>query len=222
MNDSILSRTKRCIFSDDGSLPFTLSQYVQDVSMVTPDEFVFVGREPNGGSQYALKANIASSQVETIRRIEISPEFPSWMPNAGELACSKDRNRLAFAYRLHPVIDIFDMDGKLIKQVRIGSATFNPATLDEADFEDLNPLHTVDIAATPEYIYALYWNYKYEDADKIAPTLFKIDWDGNVIDRRPNLPMPIYKIAVAADKSIIGWTGTGFLRLSRHVNGCDK
>lgn len=182
--------------------------------MVAPDKFVFIGREPNGGAQYALKANITTAQVDTIRRIQLSPELTSWMSNAGELAYSRLHDRLAFAYRLHPIIEIFGMDGKLVKQVRICEDTFNPATLNEADFEDLNPLHIVDIATTPNFIYALHWNFKYADAEDTAPTIFKIDWDGNIVDRLFNVPMPLYKIAVTDNHSIIGWNGKDFIPLN--------
>ena len=105
------------------------------------------------------------------------------------------------------------MDGKPVKQVRICEDTFNPATLDEADFEELNPLHIVDIATTPENIYALHWNFKYADAKDTAPTIFKIDWDGNIVDRWFNVSMPLYKIAVGDDNSIIGWNGQEFIHI---------
>ncbi len=212
-NESLLTRSKKFILSNSSTLPFPLSQYVQDVSMVAPDKFVFIGREPNGGTQYALKANITTAQVDTIRRIQLSPELTSWMPNAGELAYSRLHDRLAFAYRLHPIIEIFGMDGKPVKQVRICEDTFNPATLNEADFEDLNPLHIVDITTTPNFIYALHWNFKYADAEDTAPTIFKIDWEGKIVDRLFNVPMPLYKIAVSDDNYIIGWSGQDFVYL---------
>ena len=212
-NESLLTRSKKFILSNSSTLPFPLSQYVQDVSMVAPDKFVFIGREPNGGTQYALKANITTAQVDTIRRIQLSPELTSWMSNAGELAYSRLHDRLAFAYRLHPIIEIFGMDGKLVKQVRICEDTFNPATLDEADFEELNPLHIVDITTTPNFIYALHWNFKYADAEDTAPTIFKIDWEGKIVDRLFNVPMPLYKIAVSDDNYIIGWSGQDFVYL---------
>ncbi len=212
-NESLLTRSKKFILSNSSTLPFPLSQYVQDVSMVAPDKFVFIGREPNGGTQYALKANITTAQVDTIRRIQLSPELTSWMPNAGELAYSRLHDRLVFAYRLHPMIEIFGMDGKPVKQVRICEDTFNPATLDEADFEELNPLHIVDITTTPNFIYALHWNFKYADAEDTAPTIFKIDWEGKIVDRLFNVPMPLYKIAVSDDNYIIGWSGQDFVYL---------
>ncbi len=212
-NESLLTRSKKFILSNSSTLPFPLSQYVQDVSMVAPDKFVFIGREPNGGTQYALKANITTAQVDTIRRIQLSPELTSWMPNAGELAYSRLHDRLVFAYRLHPMIEIFGMDGKPVKQVRICEDSFNPATLDEADFEELNPLHIVDITTTPNFIYALHWNFKYADAEDTAPTIFKIDWEGKIVDRLFNVPMPLYKIAVSDDNYIIGWSGQDFVYL---------
>lgn len=213
-NDSVLTCTKNYIFSGNSAVPFPLSQNVQDISAVAHDQFVFIGRKPNGGAQYALKANITTAQVDTIRRIQLIPELTSWMPNAGELAYSNLYDRLAFAYRFHPMIEIFGMDGKLIKQVRICEDTFNSATLKEADFEDRNPLHIVDIATTPENIYALHWNFKYADAEDTAPTIFKIDWDGKIVGRLSNVYMPLYKIAVGDDNSIIGWNGKEFIQIT--------
>jgi len=211
VNDSILIRSKNYILSDNSALPFPLSQYVQDISSVDSDNYVFIGREPNGGEQFAMKANVATAEIDSIRKVQLSPELTTWLPNAGELAYSSKYKRLAFAYRLHPIIEIFGMDGKLIKQVRIGEDTFNPATLEEADFEELNPLHIIDISVTPEFIYALHWNFRYADAKNIAPSIFKIDWDGNIADRFFNVPKPLYKIAVTEDNSFIGWDGKNFI-----------
>lgn len=215
VNDSILIRSKNYILSGNSAVPFPLSQYVQDISAVDSDNYVFVGREPNGGEQFAMKANVSTTKIDSIRKVQLSPELTTWLPNAGELAYSKKHDRLAFAYRLHPIIELFGMDGKLIRQVRIGQDTFNPETLEEADFEELNPLHNVDISVTPEYIYALHWNCKYGDAENTAPTIFKIDWDGNIVDRLFDVPMPLYKIAVSDDKSIIGWNGKEFISITR-------
>lgn len=213
-NGTALIRTKKYILSGNSSLPFPMSQYVQDISLVSPDNYVFIGREPNGGEQYAMTANIADEEADTIRKIAVSQQLRTWMPNAGELAYSRKYNRMAFAYRLHPIIDIFAPDGKLIKRVRVGEDTFNPATLGEADFEELNTLHFVDLTTTPEHIFALHWNCKYADAENVAPTIFKIDWDGNIVDRLFNLPTPLYKIAATADgTSLIGWTGHEFVHI---------
>ncbi len=212
-NDSILSRTKKYIFSDGSSLPFPLSQYVQDVSMVAPDKFVFIGREPNGGTQYALKANITTAQVDTIRRIQLSPELTSWMPNAGELAYSRLHDRLAFAYRLHPIIEIFGMDGKPVKQVRICEDTFNPATLNEADFEDLNPLHFIDITTTDNYIYALMWGCRYAEIKTNAPAIYVIDWSGNIV-KTVSIDLTLHRIASISEEQIIGWDGNQFVLIN--------
>jgi len=210
-NDSVLTRTKNYILSGNSSVPFPLSQYVQDISSVSDDNYVFIGREPNGGEQYAMKANISTAEIDSIQKIQISPELTSWMPNAGELAYLSTNNRLAFAYRLYPIIDIFGIDGSQIKRVQIGNNTFNPATLEEADFEELNTLHFVDIATTPDYIYALHWNCKYADAVTTAPTIYKFDWNGNIVDKIINAPTPLYKIVIDKGKDIIGWDGRNFI-----------
>jgi hypothetical protein len=107
VNDSVLIRSKNYILSGNSAVPFSLSQYVQDISSVDSDNYVFVGREPNGGEQFAMKANVAMAEIDSIRKIQLSSELTTWLPNAGELAYSKKYDRLAFAYRLHPIIDIF-------------------------------------------------------------------------------------------------------------------
>lgn len=210
-NDTAFVRTRQYLMDGNSIVPFPLSQYVQDVYMTNPDRYVFIGREPNGGRQYAMTADLTTSKIDTVRQINISPELQTWMPNAGEMVYSDKHNRLAFAYKLHPVIEIFDTDGKIIKSVIIGEDTFDPKTLEEADFEAMNSLHTADLTFTSDYIYALHWGYGYSDADKNAPTIYKIDWNGNVIDRYSNIPYPLYRIAALDDNRLIGWNGKEFI-----------
>ena len=213
-NDTAFVRTRQYLMDSNSTVPFPLSQYVQDVYMTNPDRYVFIGREPNGGRQYALTADLTTSKIDTIRQINISSELQTWMPNAGEMIYSGKHNRLAFAYKLHPVIEIFSTDGKLIETVKIGEDTFDPKTLEEADFEDINILHTVDLTCTSNYIYALHWCCRYSDASELAPTIYKIDWNGKVIDRYFNVPYPIYRIAALDDTRLIGWNGKSFVLLS--------
>ena len=71
----------------------------------------------------------------------------------------------------------------------------------------MNSLHTVDLTYTTDYIYALHWGCGYSDADKYAPTIYKIDWNGKVIDRYFNMPYPLYRIAALDDSQLIGWDG---------------
>lgn len=213
-NDTAFVRTKQFLMSNDSKVPFRISQFVQDIFMTGPDKYVFIGREPNGGSQYAMSADLTSSRIDTIRQINISPELQTWIPNTGEMASSAKHNHLVFAYRLHPVIEIFDTDGNIINSVKIGDDTFNPKTLDEADFDDLNNLHTVDLTYTPDYIYALYWGFKYADSRQSNPTIIKLDWNGNIIARYSDLAGPLYRIAAKDDSTVIGWNGNEFILLS--------
>lgn len=213
-NDTAFVRTKHYLMSGDSKVPFPLSQFVQDVFMTGPDKYVFIGREPNGGRQYAMKADLTTAKIDTIRQINISPELQTWMPNAGEMVYSDKHNRLAFAYKLHPIIEIFDTDDKTIKSIKIGENTFDPKTLEEADFDGLNSLHTVDVTYTPDYIYALYWDFKYAYSKQSQPTIIKLDWDGNVIARYSDLAGPLYRIAAKDDSTLIGWNGKEFVLLT--------
>ena len=200
-NDTAFVRTRQYMMDGNSTVPFPLSQYVQDVYMTNLDRYVFIGREPNGGRQYAMTADLTTSKIDTIRQINISPELQTWMPNAGEMVYSGKHNRLAFAYKLHPAVEICN----------IGEDTFDPNTLEEADFEALNILHTVDVTHTSDYIYALNWVCKYSDATNFAPTIYKIDWNGKVIDRYFNVPYPLYRIAALDDTRLIGWNGDEFV-----------
>lgn len=213
-NDTSFVRKRQYLMDSNSTVPFPLSQYVQDVYMTNPDRYVFIGREPNGGRQYAMTADLTTSKIDTIKQINISPELQAWMPNAGEMVYSGKHNRLAFAYKLHPIVEIFDTDGKIIKSVKIGEDTFDPKTLEEADFEAMNSLHTVDLTYTSDYIYALHWAYGYSDADKTAPAIYKIDWNGNIIDRYNNIPYPLYRITAIDDTRLICWNGKDFILLT--------
>ena len=211
VHDSVLVRTKTNLFS--AKVPMPISQYAQDVFSVSPNKYVLIGREPKGGSQYALSADMAVAKMDTIHQISASPALIAWMPNVGKMVYSGKYNRMAFAYRLHPIVEFFDAYGTLVKSVRIGEDTFNPATLNEADFEALNTLHTVDVAYTLDYIYALHWSCKYDEIQTASPTLYKIDWNGKIVNRYLCGFPPLYGIAALNDSHLIGWTGTEFIML---------
>ncbi len=212
-NDTAFVRTRQYLMDSNSAVPFPLSQYVQDVYMTGSDKYVFIGREPNGGRQYAMTADLGTSKIDTIRQINISPLLQTWMPNAGEMVYSDKYNRLAFAYKLHPVVEIFDTNGNIIKSIKIGEDTFDTNTLDEADFETINILHTVDVTCTPDYIYALHWGCKYSDVQNYAPTIYKIDWNGNIVDRYFTIPYPLYRIAAIDDSRLIGYNGKEFVTI---------
>ena len=206
-NDTAFVRTRQYLMDGNSSVPFPLSLYAQDVFMTDPDKYVFIGREPKGGRQYAMKADLTCSKIDTIRQINISPELQAWMPNMGEMAYSGKHNRLAFAYRFHPIVEIFDTDGNIISSVRVGKDTFNPKTLEEADFHELNHLHFIDITTTDDYIYALHNGYS-----ESSRSIYKIDWNGNIISCEA-VKVNLQKIAVGKDNSVTGWTGNDFIAM---------
>lgn len=209
--DTTFARTKQCLMDGNSAVPFPLSQYVQDVFMTAPDRYVFIGREPKGGRQFAMTADLSSAEIDTIRQISISPDLQAWMPNAGELAYSSKHNRMAFAYRLHPVIEIFGLDGLILKTVEIADATFNPATLEEADFEDSNPVHFIDISTDDDCIYALYWGHKYGETGENK--IYQFDWDGNMIAEH-TLDICISKISILDADTLLGLSRKGFVIIS--------
>lgn len=211
-DDSVLVRTKTNLFN--AKVPLAISQYAQDIFSVSPNKYVFIGREPTGGAQYAMSVDMYTARMDTLRQISVSSTQTTWMSNAGELVYSNKYNRMAFAYRLHPIVDIFNADGTLVNKARIGKDTFNPNTLNEADFEELNTLHTVDATYTQDYIYALHWACKYTEIPTVSPTIYKIDWNGNIINRYVSDSTFLYGIAAIDDSNFIGWTGKKFVILT--------
>lgn len=213
-NDTALVRTERYLMNVETEVPIPLSGYVQNIFMTAPERYVFMGREPNGGRQYAMRADLEASRIDTIRQIAISADLQTWMPNVGEMVFSPKCDRLAFAYRLHPIVEVFSMDGTSLKYIRIGEDTFDRSTLNEADFEDLNPLHTVDLTNTSDYIYALYWSYRYDERATRFPSIIKFDMEGNIIERYSDIPSPLCRIAAISNSRLIGWTGNRFILIT--------
>ena len=107
----------------------------------------------------------------------------------------------------HPIVEIFDTDGNIISSVRVGKDTFNPKTLEEADFHELNHLHFIDITTTDDYIYALHNGYS-----ESSRSIYKIDWNGNIISCEA-VKVSLQKIAVGKDNSVTGWTGNDFIAM---------
>ena len=213
-DDTALVRTKRYLMNGETEVPIPLSGYIQNIFMTAPERYVFMGREPNGGRQYAMRADLKSSRIDTICQIAISADLQTWMPNVGEMVFSPKRDRLAFAYRLHPIVEVFRMDGTSLKSIRLGQDTFDRSTLNEADFEDLNPLHTVDLTNTSDYIYALYWSYRYDERATRFPSIIKFDMEGNIIERYSDIPSPLCRIAAISNSRLIGWTGNRFILIT--------
>lgn len=213
-NDTTLVRTKQYLMTGNSTVPFPISQYVQDVFMTGPDNYVFIGREPKGGRQYAMKADLTTAKIDTIRQINISPELQSWMPNAGELAYSGKHCRLAFAYKFHPAIEIFGLDGSAIKMIKICDDTFDPKTLCNADFEMYNPVHFADISTTADFIYALYKGVEDNDADKSI--IYQIDWNGNIF-RAYSLTADLQNLVAYNNDLLIGWDGKRFIIVTPQI-----
>ncbi|MDE5878329.1 MAG: hypothetical protein K2H47_12645, partial [Muribaculaceae bacterium] len=211
-SDANLQSTGSHIFSSATPSPVPLSNYINDIYTVAPDKYIFLSRQPKGGPQYITTSD-TNSRIDTIHQTSISSDLTAWMPNLGKLTYSDSNHLLAFAYLFHPVIEFLTTDGAITATTEIGPHTFNPSTLDEADFESLNPFHTIDITPTRNYLYVLHWGYLHSKAEFIDPTIFQLDWNGKIINRYFNIPRPLYNIAAYDDTYLIGWTGTHFIQI---------
>lgn len=216
-NDCVLTRTNTYILSGNSTLPFPISQYVQDVSSISDDNYIFIGRKPNGGEQYAMRVNITTSEIDTIRKIQPSPEVCSWIPNSGQLLYSTKHDRFAFVYLLLPIIEIFKMDGSRVARIKIGEDTFNKGTIDKADINTLNPIHHIDACQSADSMFTLYWGKFYDDAINSESSVIRVfDFKGNIINEF-EVSETLYNIAVTSDgKNIIAFNGEGFVGMTVH------
>lgn len=207
IGSTAIAGTRHRILDSNFSVPVQLSQHVSDVFVMAPDIYVFMAREPRGARQFVLAADIVASRIDTIRHISVSSDLQAWMPNMGKMAYSDKHKSIVFAYRLHPYIEIFGTDGKTIKSVRIGEDTFDPRTLDEADFDSLNILHTIYLTLSRNYIYVLYRASVYSEQ---KADIIKLDFEGNIIDRY-RIDTKLSSIAATGDHTLVGWDGANFL-----------
>lgn len=205
---------KKYLLGGSSKPPYPLSQYVQDVFATASNGYMFVAREPSGGRQAVFSINTDSASVKEVKTLVADSDYPSWIVNVGEFAFSLADRRCAFAYRLFPFIEFLDTSGSIIKLVNIAESSFDPATLEMADFEELNPLHFVDLTSTDEFIYALYWGKTYTEM-KIGHSqsrIYKFDWIGNIVEIF-SINEPLYRITVIKG-GLICWNGSEFVGVS--------
>ena len=74
-NDTSLVRTKHYLMDGNSTVPFPLSRYVKDIFMSDSDQYVFMGREPNGGRQFAMAADLTSSKQHITRIADMDAKY---------------------------------------------------------------------------------------------------------------------------------------------------
>lgn len=196
-------------------VPFPVSLYVQDVQMISPTDFLFVGREPNGGKHSVFLSKPDSMSITLIKSFVNDSNYSSWVINTGKLAYSSKAGLCVFAYRLYPTVEFFKPTGEIIKIQTIGQNGFDTTTLEYADLEDYNRLHFMDITQTEGFFYLLYWGKKgNEMLTSSSPSkILKFDHTGN-LQHTFILDSPIRKIAAFSDQEFIAWDGNNFIYFS--------
>lgn len=210
-----ITPTHRHLTGAELKMPFALTSYVTDVSKIDSDRYVFIARKPRGGSQSAFITDFADSTVTEIKKLAYNPEYDSWIANTGKMVYNHSEKTMAFAYRLHPCIEFFYINGGLVKSLKIGTDTFMPETLEDADTENMNIIHFIDIDCSKETLFALYMGKKYNEILPSDHTLLYIfDFEGKKM-KEYDIPAVITNLATSGDgKTIISYDGNKFIMFS--------
>lgn len=187
--DGMAIPTRNNLITTMAKTPYTLVQEVRQAFFKSPDEFLFIGREPFGGEQALLLShNYADSIiVDEVCKITYDKEFPSWMINFGKATYNQQKQVLAFAYQLYPTIQFFKLkDGKIFKS-SLPQSQYLEIITEGADIWEQNRVQYKDITSNEHHIYALYWGEKFgtanqERANNVGTSqIIKYDWDGNLL-----------------------------------------
>ncbi len=203
---------QRYLIGTGSSTSYPLSMYVSDIFQLTVDDYIYVGRQPKGGIQAALRTDCATMEITEIKPLIADQRYPSWIVNTGEMIYNSREKICAYAYRLFPKIDFFDLDGNTINSVIFAIDSFDPSTIDMADTETLNPIHFIDLTQTASHIYALYCGTTIADAmsENAGSTIYRLDSDGKVAGTY-SVGIFIRNFAAINDTTFIAWTGSQFL-----------
>lgn len=187
--DGMAIPTRNNLITTMAKTPYILVQEVRQAFFKSPDEFLFIGREPFGGEQaLLLSRNYADSIiVDEVCKITYDKEFPSWMINFGKATYNQQKQVLAFAYQLYPTIQFFKLkDGKIFKSSLPQSQHLEIIT-EGADIWEQNCVQYKDITSNENHIYALYWGETFETAYRERKNnagtsqIMQYDWDGNLL-----------------------------------------
>lgn len=173
------------VISRESKTPYPIVMDARQVFQKSLREYLFVGREPNGGAQslFLSKNEDDSVCITEISKIIYNPDQPSWITNFGKLAYNDNDQIGVFAFQMYPVIQYINLQTGEKSSFRLSNTIQSELITDGADIWEQNPVYFRDITSNSKYIYALYWGKTFQDAGdeqaegKGFSQIYKFDWD---------------------------------------------
>lgn len=213
--DGMAHPTGKHLITSSAKVPYALVRQAQQAFYKSPDEYLFIGKAPNGGAQALfLSRNFADSVViDEVSKIVYKEDNASWVINFGKATYHPNKQTVAFAYQLYPAIQFIDIPNNKAFTAALPDVKPTNIITDGADIWEQNLVQFKDITSNGKYIYALYWGKTFATArherqsGKGASTLIRYDWDGN-ITAIYTIDSCLDSIGVSNDNSyVIGYNG---------------
>ncbi len=155
-------------------------------NIVTPDGNIYFYDNLFANQLSINKWEIGESQPVTINRFEYFKdvnETPLFY--TGSLAINSDEDKLVYAYRYKRRFDIMDLEGNLIKAVRVTPP--RKASRKHVDEVHLSTIHYNGVRASNDSFFLLYIGHlpEYIEENDFLVTCYieQYDWDGNPVKR---------------------------------------
>lgn len=197
--DGLAVRTDDYIISTTAQVPYPILLEARQAFYKASGEYLFIGREPQGGSQALFYSrNLEdTTKITEISKISFRNEATSWMINFGKMVYDQHRQVAAYAYQLYPVMQFFDLkNSRILKSVQ--NQLQNPEiTMEGADVWEQNNVQYKDITSNNHHIYTLFWGKTFDTAhqerEKGVGTseIIQYDWNGRI--------QAIYKVGICLE-----------------------
>lgn len=187
--DGMANSTGKHLITTSAKAPYTLVQEARQAFYKSSDEYLFIGREPYGGTQalFLSHNNTDSISINEVCKIAYDKDRPSWMINFGKAAYNHENQIVAFAYQLYPVVQFVDLKNNDAFISVLPNISTDGMVTEGADIWEQNPVQFKDITSNERFFYALYWGKDFSEAHneqqsgKGASKIFKYNCNGQII-----------------------------------------
>lgn len=181
------------LITTSAKAPYALVQEARQAFYKSQNEYLFIGREPYGGTQALfLSRNLTDSiTIDEICKMVYDEDYPSWMINFGKAVYNHNNQIVAFAYQLYPVIQFINIKNNNVFTAVLPEVNISSIVTDGADVWEQNPVQFKDVTSNGEHLYALYWGKDFSEvhnerqSGKEMSKIIKYDWKATSLHHTP-------------------------------------
>lgn len=187
--DGMANSTGKHLITTSAKAPYTLVQEARQAFYKSSDEYLFIGREPYGGTQalFISHNNTDSISINEVCKIVYDEDRPSWIINFGKAAYNHENQIVAYAYQLYPVVQFIDLKNNDLYTLVLPNISTDSIVTEGTDIWEQNPVQFKDITSNKRFFYALYLGKTLSDihnerqSGKEESKIIKFDYCGQVI-----------------------------------------